>query len=210
MMTVKTEPCHCDMKRIDRKLKDGFEYYYYQCSKCARVEYPVCQAQKLYEYAEEHQFMFIDDWILAWLYIGDGAPILGITKLQKELFVILMEFAQENDIPSENPGFRAYKFGPYTERIDRCVQTLMEMGWISSIGRVNTDSERFILTEDGMPYGKKALSKLTDDQVQKLRILKGDIQQFSTKGIMTYVYKNYPEYTNESVVFERTLHRKRK
>lgn len=209
MMTDKKEPCHCRMQRVNRVLDDGFEYHYYQCSECARVEYPVCQAQRLFEYAETHQFMFIDDWILAWLYIADGAPVLGITKLQKEIFVILMEFAQENNIPSENPGFRAYKFGPYTERIDSCLQTLMDMGLVSSTGRMNTNNEKFIITEKGLPYGRKAISKLTDEEREKFVALKGDLQQFSTQGLMTYVYANYPEYTDESVVFERTLHRRR-
>lgn len=209
MTTKRNEHCLCDMIRVDRILDDGFEYHYYQCSKCSRVEYPVCQAQRLVEYAENHRFMFIDDWILAWLCAGDGAPVLGITKLQKELFIIFKEFAPEHNIPTENPGFRAYKFGPYTERIDQCVQTLMEMGLIASTGRMNSENERFVITDKGMQFGKEALSKLTAKDFQDFKSLKDDLQQFNTSGIMTYVYTKYPEYTNESVVFERTLHRRR-
>lgn len=209
-MMARKEVCSCTkMIREDRVLDDGFSYHYFQCEKCGRVDYPICQAQKLMDYADSHLFMFIDDWILAWMFVGDGAPILGIVKLQKELFIILKEFAPENNIPSENPDFRAYKFGPYTERIDRSIQTLIEMGLVSSYGRINSNNESFFLTESGKTAGEKALSKLTSVQIEKLKKLKGDLQQFSTDGIMTYVYSKYPEYTDKSIVLERVLHRKR-
>lgn len=211
MKSGKNKPCSCErMNRKEVVLDDGFRYEYFQCPNCSRVEYKPCEAQKLMDYAESHQFMFVDDWILAWLYVGDGAPISGIVKLQKELFVILKEFAQDNNIPSENPGFRAYKFGPYTERINRSVQTLMDLGFVESVGRIDTSNERFFLTDAGKNAGHQALSKLSEEQISLLKKLKNDLQQMDAQGIMTYVYSHYPDYTNESVVFEKTLHRRRK
>ena len=209
MMSRKDE-CRCEhMERMDRTFDDGFSYHYYQCPSCYRVEYPPCEAQKLLEYSEKHLFMYIDDWILLWLYVGDGAPVRGITKLQKDIFIVLMEFAQQNDIPSENPGFKAYKFGPYAGRIDRCIDTLTKMGFVTSYGRINTESERFFLTESGTEAASEISHKLTEDQLESLRNLRRDLQQFSVQGEMTYVYSHYPEYTDNSVVFERTLHRRR-
>ena len=209
MMSWKDE-CECvSMERVDRTLSDGFTYHYYQCPRCYRVEYPPCEAQRLLDYSRDHIFMFLDDWILLWMYVGDGAPVCGITKLQKDMFIVLMEFATENDIPSENPGFRAYKFGPYAGRIDRCIDTLTRMGLVVSYGRINSESERFFLTEAGKGAASRVSEKLTEDQIVSLRALRNDLQQFSAQGEMTYVYSHYPEYTDESVVFERTLHRRR-
>jgi uncharacterized protein YwgA len=162
------------------------------------------------DYAGKHQFMFISDWILAWLCIGGEAPVCGIVQLQKQLFIILFEFAQDENIPSENPGFRAYKFGPYTETIDRNIASLMDIGLVESRGRINTNTERFFLTEVGKIAGKKALNKLKNEQKEKLKEVRKDLQQFDSKGIMTYVYTHYPEFTDNSIVFERTLHRRRK
>jgi len=206
----KEEACRCNMVRKNVILDDGFQYCYYQCSNCSRSEYDPGQVQKLINYAKNNRYMFISDWILAWLYIGDDAPVSGIIRLQKQMFIILYEFAQTNNIPSENPGFRAYKFGPYTETIDRNIMALTEIGLVETRGKINTNSERFFLTELGKIAGKEALEKLTQQQIMELNKLRRDLQQFDSMGIMTYIYSNYPEFTKESVVFERTLHRRRK
>jgi len=49
------------------ELPDGFTYFYYLCTNCARVEYPLKQAQALMDYSRTHLFMFVEDWILAWM-----------------------------------------------------------------------------------------------------------------------------------------------
>lgn len=208
-----TKSCACELhEKKTVVLPDGFTYYYYQCPKCSRVEYPLKQAQALIDYSKDHLFMFVEDWILAWMAVSDSeayAPIPGITTIQKQMVIIIREFAPEHDIPSENPGFKAYKFGPYTERIDRAIDSLYNAGYIYSKGRINSNSERFYITESGIEKGKKILSKLPSDVLEDLVSLKRDLQQFTLQGIETYVYSKYPEYTDESVIFERVLHRKR-
>ncbi len=193
-------------------LPDGFTYYYYQCPKCSRVEYPLKQAQALLDYAKNHIFMFVEDWILAWMATSDSeiyTPIPGITMIQKQMVIIIREFVPQHNIPSENPGFKAYKFGPYTERIDRALDLLYRSGYIISKGRINSNSERFYLTEKGIEKGKQVLSKFGNNIVDDLILLKRDLQQFTLEGIETYVYSKYPEYTDKSEIFERVLHRKR-
>lgn len=202
--------CECVWERKDVELEDGFEYHYDQCDNCGRVMFEPSQVQKLMDYASEHQFMFLNDWILAWLYSGGDAPVRGITALQKQIVIITYEFAPENDIPTENPGFKSYKFGPYSERIDRQIQELMDMGLvISEGGRINSKQERFTLSDKGLEYGRKAFGKLTEEQQEKLKALRRDLQQFDVDGIMRYVYKKYPELTDKSVILERTLRRRR-
>lgn len=194
------------------ELSDGFTYFYYQCPNCARVEYPLKQAQALMDYSRTHLFMFVEDWILAWMAVSDDgtyAPIPGITMIQKQMVVIIREFAPDHNIPSENPGFRAYRFGPYTERIDRALDTLYRSGYVYSEGRINSNSERFYLTESGVKKGLEIISRFDDGVKADLLELKRDLQQFTLQGIETYVYSKYPEYTDESEIFERVLHRKR-
>ena len=126
--------------------------------------------------------MFVEDWILAWMATSDSdayAPIPGITMIQKQMVVIIREFAPEHDIPSENPGFRAYKFGPYTERIDRALDVLYKAGYVYSKGKINTNSERFYLTEEGIAKGKAILSKFDQNVVDDLAALKRDLQQLT-------------------------------
>ncbi len=193
-------------------LDDGFTYFYYQCPQCAEVEYPPRQAQLLLDYSKDHLFMFVEDWILVWMSIDIDSilpPVTGITALQKQMVILIFELAPRNNIPSENPGFKAYKFGPYTERIDRAVQSLDSAGYIFSKGRLNTKGERFYLTEKGMEKGTSLLSRLDESTVSDLHTLKRELQQFTLDGLETYVYSKYPEYTDRSKIFERVLHRKR-
>lgn len=208
---MKSSECeHENFKKKEVTLSDGFSYYYYQCENCAKVDYPLSQAQKLLDYSKDHVFFFVEDWILAWMATGDRAPIPGITMLQKQMVIIIFEFAQEHNIASENPGFRAYKFGPYTERIDRALQNLSDDGLIYSEGRLNTNSERFYLTDAGAEKGEQLLRKLTKEQREDLEALRRDLQQYTLQGIETRVYKDYPEYTDQSLIYKRVLHRRRK
>lgn len=140
---------------------------------------------------------------------NEYAPIPGITMIQKQMVIIIREFAPEHDIPSENPGFKAYKFGPYTERIDRALDVLYKSGYVNSKGRINSNNERFYLTEEGVAKGKAILSKFDQGIIDDLLALKHDLQQLTLRGIETYVYSKYPEYTDKSEIFERVLHRKR-
>ncbi len=212
MMKSSDECTHEVYDRKDVRIPNGISYHYYQCRRCGRVEYPLKQAQALLDYSEDHVFMFVEDWILAWMatkVADEYVPIPGITTIQKQMFVLIYEFAQQHDIPSENPGFRAYKFGPYAERIDRALQNLDEMGYVHSKGRLNTNNERFYLTEQGEQRGEEILSRLDIETRNSLTDLKNDLQQFTLDGLETYVYSHYPEYTCESEIFQRVLHRKR-
>lgn len=203
---------HNTYERKEVELPDGFTYHYDQCPICGNVEYSIGQAQKLIDYAKTHIFMFVEDWILAWMAVkvgGGYAPVPGITAMQKQLFILTFEFAPQHDIPTENPGYRAYKYGPYAHRIDRALQTLDEMGLVRSKGRIGTNQERFYLTESGQERGEKLLSRFDEGSKKDLEALKADIQQFTLDGLLNYVYSRYPEYTDESEIFERVLHRKR-
>jgi len=202
--------CECVWRRKDVILDDGFQYHYDQCESCGKVMFEPSQVQKLIDYSSENQFMFLHDWILAWLYSGCGAPIRGITALQKQILIVTFEFAQENNIPSENPGFKSYKFGPYSERIDSQIQELMNMGLVvSDGGRINSNQERFTLSDEGIEAGLKAFNKLTSEQQNKLKVLRRDLQQFDVDGITRYVYTKYPQFTDKSVILDRTLRRRR-
>ena len=210
----KKERCNCsDWIRQDRSPNGtDLHYHYFQCRNCHRTFYPPTEAQKLIEYSKAHIFFFVEDWIMAWMYALKDAPIAGITTLQKHVLIITHEFAPDEDIPSENPGFKGYKFGPYTERIDEAVDTLTNIGYIQSYGgRVNTRGERLRLTEEGLPAAEKVFIKLSSIQQEKLIGLRKDLQQYSTDGIMRRVYsdKLYADYLDKSEVFERTLRRKR-
>ncbi len=178
---MSTELCtHNAFEKIDAVLPDGFSYFYYQCPVCGTVEYPLKQAQKLLDYSKEHIFMFVEDWIIAWIAVGavDGhAPALEIATVQKHMLTLTSEFAPQHDIPTENPGYWADGIGPCTQRIDRALQTLYEAGLVTFEKRKGTGQERICLTESGRMRGKALLSKLDADAVSDLETLKAGHRQ---------------------------------
>lgn len=90
---IERSKCECVWRRKDVILDDGFQYHYDQCESCGKVMFEPSQVQKLIDYSSENQFMFLHDWILAWLYSGCGAPIRDITALQKQILIVTFEFA---------------------------------------------------------------------------------------------------------------------
>ncbi len=159
----------------------GLNYYYFQCKICNNVEFPMPELQKIWDYSKTNQFMFIQDWILALLFSRPDLPMIGITSFMKQLFLTLLEFAQENDIPTENPGFRGYKFGPYSDRIEDVIMALEEADLLKTIGRRGTKGEYFVLTEKGVKNAKKSYEKLTPIQQKKLAKQRLNWHQFGTE-----------------------------
>ncbi|MGN1044531.1 MAG: hypothetical protein ACI4Q9_01060 [Candidatus Methanomethylophilaceae archaeon] len=167
----------CECESHEKKavvLPDGFTYHYFQCPKCSRVEYPLRQAQAfgLFEGPSVHVRRGLDTGLAVRIRCGFIGTDVGYYRNREADGDSLCEFAQEHDIPSEDPGLNAYGSGQYTERIDRALDTLYHAGLIHSKGWINTDSERFCLTEEGAERGKTILSKLDVETLEDLILLK--------------------------------------
>jgi len=199
-----------DYEKIEHSV-EGLDYYYLQCRICKQVVYPLLQLQKLTEYSKKHQYMFLQDWALALLY-SQPMPMIGITSFMKQLFLVLMEFAPENGIPTENPGFRGYKFGPYSERIEDVIVGIEEAGLIEASGRKGTTGEYFSLTQVGKQVAEKPYAKLTPEQQKRLQEARLDWHQLGVRGLLNYIYRKYPDLAEESMVRDevlRVLHKRR-
>lgn len=189
----KTEHNYHDYIKIERSIPD-IDYYYFQCKICGKVEFPLPEYQKLWDYSKKHQFMFLHDWVLALMYAQE-MPVIGITSFMKQLFLTLIEFAPKNNIPTENPGFKGYKFGPYSERIEDVIIGLEDSKLIRTEGRRGAQGEYFILTEEGKRVAEKCFNKLTPEQQNQFKLARLDWHQLGTDGLIKYIYTKYPEYT---------------
>jgi hypothetical protein len=197
-------------QKQERKLKDDFKYFYYQCSLCHDVKYPAPELQKIFDYKREHLFLTVPDVALLLLFVGTKYPeyrdkplknyIPGITFYQKLMFLFYKEIVQEYDIPTENPGFYGYKYGPYSDKIDNSIHVLIESGLIKTIGRKSTKKEKFYLTEKGIVKGKEIFNKLSSNQKNKILDFRLRWDEKKLVGLKKYVYSRYKEYTNESVI----------
>jgi hypothetical protein len=169
------------------------------------VQYPIDQLKKLMDYSENNQFMFLEDWIFALFYALPDSPIVGRISFQKQIFLLMIEFAQEENIPTENIGFYGYNYGPYDDRIVDAVDVMITGDIVEKHGRKNTNSERLNLTAIGMERAKSSFNKLTEDQKEKLMNLRKEYQMWGVNGLLRYVYTKYPDYTRESKIRTKVL-----
>lgn len=179
-------------EKVERTLDDGFSYYYMICKICHAIRFPGPQLQSLQDYSKTNLYIFVQDWVLLLLYAGHEY-IAGITHYQKMLFLIFYEFAPEFEIPSENPGFYGYKYGPYSDRIDAAIEFLIQHGYIRAEGRKSSSKERFYITEKGKEKGQKIFNKLSKEQQLALEQFRKFWDQKTTKAICKYIYAK-PEY----------------
>lgn len=202
-------------EKVERTLEDGFSYYYMICKGCHIVRFPGHQLQSLQDYSKQNLFIFVEDWVLLLLYAGHEY-ISGITHYQKMLFLIFYEFVPEFNIPTENPGFYGYKYGPYSDRIDVAIEFLIQHGYIRAEGRKSSSKERFYITDNGKEKGRKIFNKLSEEQQEELIKFRKFWDQKTTKAILKYVYAKpqYKKFLDKSLILSelfpgRKLYRKR-
>ena len=203
-------------EKSEHRLPDGFSYHYFICKTCHIVQFPGPELQKIQDYSKENLFISVEDWALMLLYAGHEY-IAGITHYQKMLFLVYYELAPQEDIPTENPGFYGYKYGPYSDRIDEAIDFLIQEDYIKTKGgRKSSSKERFYITSKGKVKGKMIFEKLSKKQQQRIMEFRKFWDQKTTKAICKYVYAKpeYKKFLNESVILEdlfpgRKLYRRR-
>lgn len=173
--------------------------------------------------------------LLSLLYAPDalgreGAPINGITRLEKLVFLI----KQEAKILSSNAGtetfsFIPYKMGPWTPEIYDEVDFLESLGLITTRSSPATESageveeehlfdelivakyqkneqpstegnKEYKLTEKGKAKAEKAWTQLSKEERDFLINLKRKFNHMNLKQFLRYIYKKYPEFATESEI----------
>lgn len=123
------------------------------------------------------------------------SPTRGKTKLQKQVFLTWKTIFNKN---SNDLGFFPYKFGAYSKAIEDAIEILEKTNLIE-IKKDRDEAQRYFITMEGK---KEIINKIKDFKINlnKLSEKKIDWDEWSTKGIMRYVYRNFPEYTTETKV----------
>lgn len=211
-------------KKQERTLGDNFNYFYYQCDLCYQVKYPGEQLQKIFDYKKHHLFLTVRDTALLLLYIGEKYNeyqknpeknyIPGITFYQKLLFLFYNEIAPDYEIPTENPGFYGYKYGPYSDTLDLSIGVMVDTGLLCTKGVKSSNNERIYLTEKGKKVGEEIYKKLSKVQIDALLKFRLYWDEKKLVGLKKYVYGKYESYTKHSLILEelfpgRKLYRRR-
>jgi len=123
------------------------------------------------------------------------SPIKGNTKLQKQVFLAWKTIF--NDV-TVDLGFFPWMFGAYSKAVEDSTRILLKQGYIRmKPGR--GEGLRYSITPKGL---KKIRTKLRELRIglRDLPEKKIDWDEWSTKGILRHVYRNYPQYTTKTKV----------
>ena len=127
------------------------------------------------------------------LLILDVGPINGRTKLQKEVFLAWNEvFGREFAI---DPIFHPDQFGPYSQLVVDSQAFLKSKQEIRVIPK-GEGHQTFIISPKGRSTLKEELahSDIPQELFRTLKDKKTDWDEWTAKGIMRYIYRNYPDY----------------
>lgn len=143
---------------------------------------PTVTIRGLEEYADVRRLLSPDDLVLS---LACASPIMGNTRLQKQSFLLQKEYP---DITTD-PGFHPDRFGPYSKAVSDSVKILKSRGFL-----VERPGRKYCITEHGENHIKSKLESL-GVKPEEIAEQKRRWDEWLTPGIITYVYRLYPEYT---------------
>lgn len=158
------------------------------------------------------------------LYGKTHHAIRGITRIMKLLFLLEKEAESEKFVPVYYQ-FEPYKLGPFSMEVYEDMRLLQELGFIKKVDidqegmpiiyaddskidegfRFNDVTTVYALTGLGEKYAEKLRKGVKPSVLEKIDFIRNRFAQASLKGILRYVYENYPEYTTQSEILEDVL-----
>lgn len=138
-------------------------------------------------------------FILSLLKSNEGMEIKGKLCFQKEMFLIVKEIYPELD---NELHFEPYHYGPFSKNLAELLDSLKEESLIEV--KETANSFTYSITSQGI---KKLTDEcnLPDNILQKISNLKKTVNKLGYKGLLRYVYFNYPEYTKNSKIKNEVL-----
>jgi uncharacterized protein YwgA len=124
-----------------------------------------------------------------------AAPVKGDINLQKQVFLAWKELYYEVSI---EPGYQPWFYGPYSRIVADLLRSLKSKGLIDFKGR-SGEGVVYTITDQGKKRIKDKIARLKISTIN-LQRSKERWDEWTSKGILRYVYRNYPEYAVKSLV----------
>lgn len=143
----------------------------------------------------------IKNYILLLLSANKDDPIRGKLFLQKEMFLIANEVDKEGNL-KKLLNFKSHNFGPYSYPLESELNHLQRLNLI----KTQDDGKTAIyeITNNGKDYLQQ-IGELDENLSKRISKLKKGSEKLGYKGLLRYVYFNYPEYIDKSKIKEEVL-----
>lgn len=151
--------------------------------------------------SDDSQKLLISDMFLVLLYAKRDKPVYGRTMLIKQLFLLYNEvFDKFQKIQIQEPNFIPYDFGPYSFKSMKILDDLRFSKEIAVDGKKNTKKESFCLTDKGSITAKERFDTLPSALQEEIKSRRIGWDQLGTRGMLKYVYENYPDMKEKSKI----------
>jgi len=171
----------------------------------------------------------VDDAIVLMLGADPGprerqGEVRGITRLEKLVFLLEKE-TDAAKLMTEDPDFEAYNFGPFSRKVYQAIDMLSAAGLVedsAELSRTNDDqieasrvigqdavspysTRDFRLTELGREYYEALSQELPRSVFDQAARLRQRFAGWSLRDLISYVYRNYDSYTENSLIRDDIL-----
>ena len=138
------------------------------------------------------------DFVLLLLNSNGNQEINGKLYFQKEMFLVVKEIYPDLDVELK---FEPYQYGSYSKKQLALLDNLESESLINIQNHNNTCT--YSITEKGI--GEIEISQFNDEIIEKMQNLKINSNNLGYKGLLHYVYFNYPKYTEKSKIKNKIL-----
>lgn len=159
--------------------------------------------KELSKYNKEERKVLITDAIFILLYAHPNKPVYGRTMLMKQIFLLFEEIFKRNKIAHQSPNFVPYNYGPYSFTVMEIIENLKNSGDLLVQGRKNTKKEKFSLSEKATMRAKENFTSLPHGLKELIKEKRIGWDQLGNDGILRYVYLNYSDYKEKSIIKNR-------
>ncbi len=154
------------------------------------------EASKVYSDLKPKKFGPIDI-VLLLLGIIPDKPIKGKTMMMKQTFLTEKELS----LDLQDLEFVGHRFGPHSFLIENVLRNMEFLSLIKKNG--STKNPRYYLAKNGAKRAKELLKELNPEETKQLREFRISCDEMGTDGILRFVYNNYHDYIDESIIKRR-------
>lgn len=134
----------------------------------------------------------------------DEESVEGRTRLQKLMFLIQKRMEEQGDSLDWGYPFRAYDYGPFAKELYDDLDRLRRRGFIEEREqRLDDDVIQYdyVLTPKGREFVREELEERRPDGLaETAETVKDEFNDVPLQQLIDYVYTEYPEYAENSVL----------
>jgi uncharacterized protein YwgA len=131
------------------------------------------------------------------LLLAEG-PIGGKVMLQKQVFLAYEEvFGRKGVI---DPGFRPDRYGPYSQSVADLPSIMRHDGLVRTQAKGEGRVRYYLGTRGASTARGLAGNPLVAGRLELLKSKKASWDEWTATGVMTYIYRKYPDFATKTKV----------